>query len=81
MTWGEGVTGPFLTITAVFLLVSALILFLLRDALARAGVHSWERLPGKGRFKSYEGQRRMSIAASALVGFAGLVLLAVALLM
>jgi len=80
MTWSEGVTGPFLSIAAVFLLVSALVLFLLRDAMARAGVSSWERLPGKGRFKSYEGQRRMSIVASALVGLAGLVLLVVALL-
>jgi len=62
----------------VFLLVSAVALFLLRDALARAGVSSWERLPGKGRFKSYEVQRRISIVASALVGFSGFALLVLA---
>lgn len=80
MTWGAGVSGPFLTVAAVFLLVSAVALFLLRDALARAGVNSWERLPGKGHFKSYEVQRRISVIASALVGLAGVVLLVLALL-
>ena len=80
MTWGDGVTGPILTIAAVFLLLSAVVLFLLRDALACAGVSGWDRLPGKGRFKSYEMQRTISIAASALVGLAGLALLVVALL-
>jgi hypothetical protein len=80
MIWGEGVTGPFLTIAAVFLLVSAVILFLLWHALARAGVDSWERLPGKSRFKSYERQRKISVGASALVGLSGLGLLLWALL-
>ena len=81
MTWAECVTGSILTIAAVFLLVSAVALFLQRDAPARAGVNGWERLPGKGRFKSYEMQRTISIAASALVGLAGLALLVVALLL
>lgn len=80
MTWGPDVNGPFLTIAAVFLLVSAVALFLLRDALARTGVNSWERLPGKGHFKSDEVQRRMSVIASALVGLAGFLLLVLALL-
>lgn len=78
MRWGPGVTGPFLTIAGVFLLVSAVVLFLLRNVLARAGVRGWDFLPGGSRFKSYEGQRRLSIAASALVGVIGVGVLVVA---
>jgi hypothetical protein len=79
MSWGPAVNGPFLTVAGIFLLVSPVVLFLLRNVLARTGVNGWSWLQEESRFRSDAVQRRSSIAASVLVGFAGIVLLVLAL--
>lgn len=70
----------FLAVCGVFLLLSALVLFLVRDYLARFGDESWEWLPDKPKFKTYKFQRASGGVAASIVAVTGMVLLVLAFL-
>lgn len=68
---------PFLGVVGVFLMVSGLVLYLMRNLMARSGVDGWSWLPEGTQFKTYKYQLAMSKVAAGIVAFAGLVFLAV----
>jgi hypothetical protein len=64
-----------LALCGVFLLLSALMLFLLRDYMARFAVESWVWLPEESKFKTYNFQRMAGVVSASIVAVAGVVLL------
>ncbi|MCQ6270822.1 hypothetical protein M8J71_10050 [Pseudarthrobacter sp. R1] len=64
-----------LAIAGLFLLLSGLGLYLLRNVMARTGESAWSGLPEKSKFKTLQAQRKGSIIAACLVGGAGVALL------
>lgn len=51
--------GSFPGIVAAFLILSAVVLYLMRNVLERAGVEGWSWLPEESQFKTYERQTRV----------------------
>jgi hypothetical protein len=68
----------FLAVAGLFLLLSGMGLYLLRNVMARTGESAWARLPEKSKFKTLQAQRKGSIIAACLVGAAGVALLLLA---
>ncbi|MDR6506059.1 hypothetical protein J2805_001747 [Arthrobacter oryzae] len=60
----------FLAVCGVFLLVSGLILFLLRGYMARFPAETWEWLPEKSKFRTYEFQRKSGVVGASIVAIA-----------
>jgi len=67
--------GSFPGIVAAFLILSAVVLYLMRKVMARAGVDGWAWLPEDSQFKTYERQLVWSKLTAGLVAIAGLVFL------
>lgn len=80
MTWGPGVTGPFLMIMGAFLMLSGGALFLLRHFMARVAEEGFKFLPEGSSFKTYKFQVRAGIVSAAIVGVAGIVVFIVGVL-
>jgi hypothetical protein len=78
MRWGPDTTGPFLAIAGIFLVLSSIGLYLLRNVMGRMGASAWSNLRSGSKFKTFEAQRKYSVLAAGVVGLAGLVLLFVA---
>jgi hypothetical protein len=78
MRWGQEENEVFLVIVGLFLILSAVGLYLLRNFFARAGESGWSHLRGNSRFKSFEFQRKLGLVAAGVVATAGVVLLLVA---
>ncbi|WP_454810586.1 hypothetical protein [Paenarthrobacter nitroguajacolicus] len=68
---------PFLAIVGAFLILSGLVLYLMRNLMARAGVEGWAWLPEGAQFKTYKHQRAWSKLAAGIVAVAGLVFIGV----
>ena len=68
---------PFLAVVGVFLMLSGLVLYLMRNLMARAGVDGWSWLPEGTQFRTYEYQLALSKAAAGIVAIAGLIFMAV----
>lgn len=66
---------PFLGIVGIYLVLSAGVLYLLRNVMAKAGTDGWSWLPDEFKFKTFEHQLMWSKVAAAIVAFAGLVFL------
>ena len=70
-------SDPFLAVAGALLMLSGLVLYLMRNLMARAGVDGWSWLPDGTQFKSYEYQLALSKAAAGIVAIAGLIFIAV----
>ena len=68
---------PFLAVVGVFLILSGLVQYLMRDFMARAGVDGWSWLPGGTPFKTYEYQLALSKVAAGIPVVAGLVFMGI----
>ena len=58
-------------------MLSGLLLYLMRNVMARSGLDGWAWLPEGTQFKTYEYQLAWSKAAAGIVTIAGLVFIAV----
>lgn len=70
-------SSPFLALVGAFLVVSGVMLYLLRQRLARVGKDGWSWLPETTKFKSHEYQLRASKVAAYLVAMTGFGFLAI----
>lgn len=78
MRWGQEESEVFLVIVGLFLILSALGLYLLRNFISRAGESGWSHLRGNSRLKSFKFQRELGLVAAGVVAAAGVVVLLVA---
>ncbi|MGO4146959.1 hypothetical protein AB4Y77_17905 [Paenarthrobacter sp. YAF11_1] len=68
---------PFLGLVGAFLILSGLVLYLMRNLMARSGVDGWAWLPEGTQFKTYEYQLVLSKVAAAIPAMSGVVFLGV----
>ncbi|MEV7607822.1 hypothetical protein AB0N65_20510 [Paenarthrobacter sp. NPDC089322] len=65
----------FLGVVGIYLVLSAVALYMLRNFMAKAGVDGWSWLPNGSKFKTYKHQLMWSKVAAAVVASAGMVFL------
>ncbi|UKA48953.1 hypothetical protein LFT48_16130 [Arthrobacter sp. FW305-123] len=68
---------PFLAFAGAFLILNGVMLYLMRNVMARSGVNGWAWLPEGNHFKTYKHQLAWSKVAAAIPAFAGLVFLGI----